>query len=156
MIMLSFPPKQILVPTDFSECAAHAMAQAFALAKAVGAKVHLLNAYDLYTYGMGPVMADRVLDELVHAHKRQLAAAAEPYKDSGALGQVLLKSGDPRDVIVQTAHELNVDLIVMGTAGRQGLRRFMIGKVTEAVLRSAGCPVMAVREPSAEPGARSA
>jgi universal stress protein A len=127
--MNTFPPRQILVPTDFSECAARAMEQAFALGQAIGAKVHLLNAYHLYTYAMGPVMVDQVLNDLHAAHERQLKAVAAPYQTTGALGELLVKLGDAREVIVETAHELKVDLIVMGTLGKRGLTRVMIGCV---------------------------
>ena len=143
--MSTFPPKLILVPTDFSECANRAMVQAFALATAVGAKVHLIHAYDLYTYGMGPVMGERVLKETHAARERQLKEAVLAYKDSGALGQLLVKEGDARELIVQAAHDLKVDLILMGTVGKRGLNRMLLGSVAESVLRTAGCPVMVVR-----------
>jgi universal stress protein A len=143
--MNTFPPKQILVPTDFSDSAKAATQQAFALASAIGAKVHLLTVYQLYSHGMSAVMADRVLEELYASHQRQLAAEAEPYRSSNALGELIVKLGDPREVILEIAKDLKVDLIMMGTVGRRGLRHVMAGSVAESVVRTAGCPVMVIR-----------
>jgi nucleotide-binding universal stress UspA family protein len=57
----------------------------------------------------------------------------------------LIKAGDPRDMINRTAQELGVDLIVMGTHGRRGLTRALLGSVAESVVRSAPCAVLTVR-----------
>ena len=61
------------------------------------------------------------------------------------LGQVMVRTGDARDVINQTAKELGIDLIVMGTHGRRGLTRALLGSVAETVVRSAPCAVLTVR-----------
>ena len=143
--MNTFPPKQILVPTDFSEHAERAVAQAFALAETVSAKVHLLNAYDLYSYGMSAVMIHRLLHQAFSEHEQLLKLAAEPYRSSSALGEQLVKLGDAREVILETARELQVDLIIMGTAGKQGLKRMLLGSVAESVVRTSERPVMIVK-----------
>jgi nucleotide-binding universal stress UspA family protein len=56
-----------------------------------------------------------------------------------------LKTGDARDLINQTAAEVGADLIVMGTHGRRGVRRALLGSIAETVVRSAPCPVLTVR-----------
>ncbi|MEO8551840.1 MAG: universal stress protein, partial [Kofleriaceae bacterium] len=60
-------------------------------------------------------------------------------------GPALLETGEPRDLIVQAATKVGADLIVMGTHGRRGLRRLMLGSVAESVARTAPCPVLLVR-----------
>jgi len=58
--------------------------------------------------------------------------------------------GDPAEQILRVANEIHADLIVMGTHGRTGLERLLMGSVAEQVLRQAPCPVLTVRNPSAE------
>lgn len=62
----------------------------------------------------------------------------------------MLRTGDARDIIVNTALEVGADLIIMGTHGRRGLRRALLGSVAESVLRHAPCPVLAIRRPTRE------
>ena len=59
----------------------------------------------------------------------------------------LLASGDASDAIVDTARKIGADLIVIGTHGRTGVRRMLLGSVAETVLRAAPCPVLAIRLP---------
>ena len=61
---------------------------------------------------------------------------------------VRVEAGEPSDLILQVAKEGRVDLIVMGTHGRTGLSRLLIGSVAEAVLRRSTCPVLTIRVPS--------
>jgi len=65
----------------------------------------------------------------------------------GAPFEIVMRTGDARDVIVNTAVEVGADLIVMGTHGRRGLRRALLGSVAESVLRHAPCPVLLMRSP---------
>ena len=78
-------------------------------------------------------VAEKTLDQL-----------AEKRRSTGALGQLLVKVGDAREQIIQCAVDLQVDLLVMGTHGRRGLKRMFLGSVAEAVLRMAPCPVLVV------------
>ena len=63
----------------------------------------------------------------------------------------ILRTGDPRDMILQTAKEIHADLIVIGTHGRRGISRFLLGSVAEAIVRSAPCPVLTVRAKAVTP-----
>ena len=74
----------------------------------------------------------------------------ERKRDKGTIGQAVLRTGDARDSIIQAAEELHADLIVMGTHGRRGVSRALLGSIAETVVRSAPCPVLTVRnEPAA-------
>lgn len=141
-------PKHILVPTDMSEGAEEALDYACELAKSFGATVHLLHALALPTLGvpeLGVALTSNVIDSLMRENQAALQQIADRKRHQATFGAVLLKTGDARDVINQTAKEIAADLIVMGTHGRRGVSRALLGSVTESVVRTAPCPVLTVR-----------
>jgi len=141
-------PKHILVPTDLSEGAEEALDYACELAAQFGATIHLLNVISIPALGvpeLGVAMASSVIDSLIQDNKTALDALAQRKCAKATIGQQLLRTGDARDVIINAAKELGVDLIVMGTHGRRGVSRALLGSVTETVVRSAPCPVLTVR-----------
>ncbi|HEY0481647.1 MAG TPA: universal stress protein [Kofleriaceae bacterium] len=140
-------PKHILVPTDLSEGAEQALDYACELARTLGAQIHLLNVVGIPALGvpeLGVALTATMIDQLVTENQAALDEIART-RCSAPLGKVLIKAGDARDMITQTAKELGADLIVMGTHGRRGLSRALLGSVTEAVVRSAPCAVLTVR-----------
>lgn len=140
-------PKHILVPTDLSEGAEQALAYACELATKLDAEVHLLNVIGIPALGVpeiGLAMTSSVIDQMLVDNQTAIARLAET-KCTSRRGQVLVKSGDARDVINQTAKELGIDLIVMGTHGRRGLSRALLGSTAEIVVRTAPCAVLTVR-----------
>lgn len=146
-------PKTILVPTDFSDFADYALEYAIALAARIDAKVHVVNAITIPTLGfpeLGVAVASVTITATVEQHQQLLDQVVERYRQA-KLG-ALVRTGDAREVIIDTAIELGADLIVMGTHGRHGFKRALLGSITESVIRHAPCPVLAVRRPAA--GAR--
>jgi len=141
-------PSKILVPTDFSETAEHGVQYALELAKALGAKVSLLYVYAIDTPESGG-QAEEILRESEQDARNKLEKAAAKYREHAALLSTLLANGDPSDAIVNTAGKIGADLIVIGTHGRTGVRRMLLGSVAETVLRAAPCPVLAIRLPLA-------
>jgi nucleotide-binding universal stress UspA family protein len=140
-------PKHILVPTDLSEGAEQALDYACELAQALGAQVHLLNVIGIPALGvpeLGMALTSTMIDQLVVDNQTALDQLART-KCTAQVGQVLIKTGDARDVINQTAKELGADLIVMGTHGRRGISRALLGSVAETVVRTAPCAVLTVR-----------
>ncbi|TMQ07390.1 MAG: universal stress protein [Deltaproteobacteria bacterium] len=140
-------PKHILVPTDLSEGAEQALAYACELARRLDAEIHLLNVVSIPALGvpeLGVALTSTIIDQLVVENQTALDQLAKT-KCTARLGQVLIKAGDARDVINRTALELGVDLIVMGTHGRRGISRALLGSVAENVVRSAPCAVLTVR-----------
>ena len=140
-------PKHILVPTDLSEGADQALDYACDLARTLDAELHLLNVVGIPALGvpeLGVALASTVIDQLVVENQTALQELART-RCTARLGQVLIKAGDPRDMINQTARELGIDLIVMGTHGRRGITRALLGSVAETVVRSAPCAVLTVR-----------
>jgi universal stress protein A len=136
-------PKHILVPIDFSPGAQQALDYACALAGKLGAVVHLVTA--LGPAGELPLSA-KLVEELVRENARALEELAAARRDRVAFGAPIVEAADPRDLILATVSRVDADLIVMGTHGRRGLSRLLLGSVAEDVLRRAPCPVLAVRE----------
>ena len=140
-------PKHILVPTDLSEGAEQALDYACELARMLGAQVHLLNVISIPALGvpeLGVALTATTIDNLVGGNQDAIGQLART-RCTAEVGQVMVRTGDARDVINQTAKELGADLIVMGTHGRRGLSRALLGSVAENVVRTAPCAVLTVR-----------
>ena len=138
--------QKILVPVDFSQCSEHALDYAVELADKLGASVHVLSVIGIPSYGvpeLGVGITATMMDNMIADNQAALDALARPRKlDSKNL---LIRAGDARDVILQTVEELGADLIVMGTHGRRGISRALLGSVAEMVVRTAAVPVLTVR-----------
>jgi nucleotide-binding universal stress UspA family protein len=139
--------KQILVPTDFSENAQHALNYATELAKRCSAKLHLLHTPVIPTYLLmdlsyspGPEAVTRILNESQDALDRQakgLAAAGLEYF-------TVIREGTVHEVIRDYAREHDVDLVVVGTHGRGGVSKLMYGSVTERVIKTVHTPIIII------------
>ncbi len=147
MTTLKDPPKNILVPIDFSEQSEKAASAACALASKTGATVHLLHAYliPVESVGIALTVSQKYVEQFVQESKAQLQELVAKLCPNASMGPLLVESGDPREVIVHKAKELNAELIVMGTHGRRGLMHAIMGSVAESVARSAHCSVLVVR-----------
>ena len=136
--------QRILFPTDFSEGARQAFPQAVFLADWHDAALHLLNVHeepdDPDAVSL-PVSTDTLAEWLdIPEHESSL-----PDLNALSLVQEQVTSDSPPERILAYAEDVDVDLIVMGTHGRRGLHRMLIGSVTEEVVRKAPCPVLTVR-----------
>ena len=141
-------PRKILVATDFSESSEQALDYALALASRLDAKVYLLNVIGLPLLGVADVgiaLSTSMIDSIIRGNRTELERLVE--RRAPAKIEILLKTGDVRDVITSTADELGIELIVMGTHGRRGVGRVLLGSVAEGVLRHARCPVLLIRQP---------
>lgn len=138
-------PKTILVPTDFSEFANHALDYAIALASKLDAQVHVVNALTIPELGvpeLGVALTSAMMGSMVE--KNQAALDKLVADRPSASFATMLRTGDPRSVILQTAKAIDADLIVMGTHGRRGVTRALLGSIAEAIVRTAPCPVLTV------------
>jgi nucleotide-binding universal stress UspA family protein len=138
-------PTNILVPTDFSANAEVALDYAVALAAKLDAKIHLVNAVSLQFAEYGVAVTSSMVDNLVDANQRELDRLVATRSHKAAFGPTILDVGDARNVIEQTAAKIGADLIVMGTHGRRGLKRLVLGSVAESVVRDVSCPVLLIR-----------
>src|SRR5678815_589500 len=140
-------PTSILVPTDFSETAARALDYASALAAKLGARIHVVHVIGIPALGipeLGVALTSVTIDSLVRDNQAALDRLVDSRRNQATFGDVLLRTGDPRDMILQAANEVHADLIVIGTHGRRGLARALLGSVAEEVVRTAPCPVVTV------------
>jgi nucleotide-binding universal stress UspA family protein len=144
--------RTILHPTDFSEQAQHAFAAACSLARDHSARLVVLyvRAPSVVAYGeLGPIVSDPI--QTPADVEASLAALHLP--DPGVEVEYRTAEGDPAAEVVRLAGVVGANLIVMGTHGRTGLGRLLMGSVAEAVLRRAPCPVLTLKAPLFE-GAR--
>lgn len=135
----------ILVPTDGSEPADAAVDHAVDLAASSGATLHALSVVDSTAYASLDVSSEQVLDSLESRAGEATKTIAETAADAGVDSVTEVSVGSPHDQITEYADAVEADLIVMGTHGRTGLDRFLLGSVTERVVRAAPCPVLTVR-----------
>jgi nucleotide-binding universal stress UspA family protein len=135
----------ILHPTDFSECSEAALGVAGTLARNLGARLAILHVAPLPVV-MGGSMAAEV-DPRYHREALDRARQRVEGPDLKYPVETQLLQGLEPDGILQVATELGCDLIVMGTHGRTGMGRLMMGSVAEFVLARADCPVIVVKAP---------
>lgn len=149
-------PKRILVPTDFSDCSESAFTLASALARRYGAELHLLHVVVLFADDPNDPEARFPESEAAY---RRLEAASKAALDSLmarsdaaelTVHRVQRYAVAPAPEIIGYASENDVDLIVLGTHGRRGVRRFLLGSVAEETVRAAHCPVLTVRADRSE------
>jgi nucleotide-binding universal stress UspA family protein len=142
---------KILHPTDFSGCATQAEAVAVDLARKLGGDlvlVQVLVEAPLYSEGfISRRQVRTVFDAQRKWSEEALEARAEQLRRSGIKTTWRVQLGAPYEEIVRTAEEEGAGMIVMGTHGRGGLSRMMLGSVAERVIRLARCPVLTVRQP---------
>jgi nucleotide-binding universal stress UspA family protein len=143
--------RSIVVGTDGSETAGVAVREAIELAKAIGASVELVSAYE-------PVSNLRLREEARQApgdlqwmvNPREdvdatLREAAEQVEAAGLPVRTYAREGDPADAILDVAEERGADLIVVGNKGMTGAKRFLLGSVPNKVSHHAPCSVLIIR-----------
>jgi len=140
------PIRHILVPHDFGEPAQHAFDYATELAEKVGARVTLIHAYEVPVYGFpdGVVLSAQMSGQIETAARTALDGVATRGKRPGVDVQVELRQGPAWSEIDDAAKKLGADLVVMGTHGRTGVARALLGSVAEKVVRTSPVPVLTV------------
>ncbi|QSG01339.1 universal stress protein [Natranaeroarchaeum sulfidigenes] len=141
-----------LVPTDGSDPAEAAAERAFDLAAQCNASIHVLSVADDSVWA-GIAQGDDTAEIRERLHERASNRALTLRKDAQDRGLdaiVAVRTGTPADEIVEYASTEPIDAIVMGTAGRGGLRRAIVGSVADKVVRTAPVPVMTVNTTTAE------
>ena len=143
--------RSIVVGTDGSDTAKKAVDEAIDLAKAVGARLSVVSAYE-------PVSKARLREEarqtpsdlqwMVNPREEvdgTLSDAADIVREAGVDVEVFARQGDPADAILDVAEETDADLIVVGNKGMTGAKRFLLGSVPNKVSHHAPCSVLIVR-----------
>jgi nucleotide-binding universal stress UspA family protein len=142
-------PRHILVPHDFSDTAQNALSFAIELATKLGAKITILHAYEVPSYGYpdGVTLTAEVADSIRKAAETALESVVARARRPGLEVASTLQQGSAWREINTAARELHAGLVVMGTHGRHGLARALLGSVAEKVVRTAPCPVLTVHTP---------
>ncbi|WP_137290673.1 universal stress protein [Natronorubrum halophilum] len=143
-IQSRYPFDRVLVPTDGSEHAGIALERGVEIAAETGATLHLLSVVNVTRYGTDSE-TDALVDRLEENTKRVLETAAKRAAASGVDVRTAVTVGTVHRAISAYAETEDIDLLVMGTHGRGGPDRELLGSVTERVLRTAPAPVLTVR-----------
>lgn len=140
----------ILVPIDYSDSGHAALAYAVSLAKEYDAEMHLVHVFEqpfAYVdagFSGTPIPADVQPVDL----KQEEAKLERVTPAEGVRFRRQFIIGNPADELVRYAKESDIDLVVMGTHGRTGLGRLLMGSVAEGVVRRSPCPVLTIKQPT--------
>jgi nucleotide-binding universal stress UspA family protein len=150
--------RRILCPIDFSDHSRRALDHAVAIARWYESTVtalHVFSPAPVAAFGPGPVVLEPMV--LTPADRDQLLADTKAFIETetapGVTIEAVLREGNAAAEIVDQATTMSADLLVIGTHGRSGFERLLLGSVAEKVLRKARCPVLTVprRLPDAVP-----
>ena len=139
--------KNVLVATDFSVMADKAFSTAAALSAQLGATLHIVHIVQIHPTSM-PESGNLNIDELEAKEEELAAENMKKYTDSLAADAKVTTSivhGNPTSTVISQIKEKEADIVVMGTHGRTGLSRLIMGSVAESVMKAAGVPVVCVR-----------
>ena len=145
--------ERILVPTDGSETAELAVDEALTIAEKFDAEVHTLYVVDTdaVDVSLGTEQVDRIhagrfgeMEELEARARKATEYVVARGRERGVAVEEHFRGGRPHRVIADVAGDHDVDLVVMGSHGRSGIRRMLLGSVTERVLRSTHRSVLVV------------
>jgi nucleotide-binding universal stress UspA family protein len=143
--------KKILVPIDFSDYSKSALKYAINFCKGFNAEMILIYVVEPVIYppdfSMGQIAIPSVNTEWDERAKQELDKLAKEEIPDSVSVQALIKTGKPFIEIIETAGELDVDLIIIATHGRTGVEHILFGSTAEKVVRKAPCPVLTLREP---------
>jgi nucleotide-binding universal stress UspA family protein len=142
---------KILLATDFSEASRHAERYAVALARLFGARLFALHVgiseEALEPYG---AVSPYLMGKIRQARDLQMRLLQESLQSEGIPSGCILEEGDIKDKINEIIQNYSIDLVVLGTHGRQGIARVLVGSTAENVFRSTGLPVLTVGPNSAD------
>ena len=139
--------RHVLVAHDFSETSDAALDYALGLAQKLGARVTVVHAYDIPSHGAPEVLilATDWIQQFEVVAREALDKVIAGVRSRGFDAEPALRKGPAWREINATAAEAKADLIVIGSEGRSGLGRALLGSVAEKVVRTAPCPVLVVR-----------
>jgi nucleotide-binding universal stress UspA family protein len=144
-------PTKILCPVDFSDYSAKAYDYAYSLARHYGVKLFVQHvtepSLEWHRGYASPEFIEQTYERQMASLREQLQKLVDTHPRENVEAEGVIQFGSPADSILAFAEEHEIDLIVMGTHGRRGLDRLMVGSTVERVLRKARCAVLAVHEP---------
>jgi nucleotide-binding universal stress UspA family protein len=137
---------EVLIPTDGSEPAAMAIDHGLAIAQKTGARIHAVNIVDVGDVAASPnyTPPTEVIEHLESEGEAATDRIATQARARGLDAITEVREGFPASDLLDYADEHDIDLITMGTTGRTGLNRYLLGSTTERIIRHAEIPVLAV------------
>lgn len=137
---------EILIPTDGSEAAATAIEHGLAVAERFDARIHAVNVVHIGAATTSPdlSLSPELLSALESSGETVTEAIADRAEAAGLDTVTAVREGTPAGTLLDYVDETNIDLVAMGTAGRTGLSRYLLGSTTERVIRRSEAPVLAV------------
>ena len=143
---VTYPYTDVLVPTDGSDGAEVAIGPAVDIARTYDARIHALSVIDTMTLGID-VRSSAILETLEASARTAVEAVEERAKQASVPAvETAIEHGDPYRGIGSYVEEHGIDLVVMGTRGRSGVERYLLGSVTEKTVRTSPVPVLTVRQ----------
>lgn len=143
--------EKILVPIDFSDYSKSALRYAVNFAKFFNAEIILVYVVEPVIYppdfSMGQIAIPTVTTEFDERAMEELNKLAKNQIPSQVKVSTVIKTGKPFIEIIDTAAEVNADLIIIATHGHSGVEQILFGSTAEKVVRKAPCPVLTLREP---------
>lgn len=137
--------EHILVPTDGSEGTARAVENALEIAERFDSTIHALFVVDAATTFPADFNMDRLIDKYEEEGENAVEDIAGKSDARGVDVVTAVREGDPFEVINRYAETNDIDMVVMGTHGRSGVDRLVMGSVAERVVRTSEVPVLTVR-----------
>ncbi|MBI2967309.1 MAG: universal stress protein [Bacteroidetes bacterium] len=139
--------KNIIVPTDFSDCSLNALVAASFIARKTGATIHLTHIYERPVYGFVDLFYDNVAEEkiLEQIDRKILQLMKTEYLRGIKLKKLLLTDIELED-LTRDKRVRNADLSVMGSHGVSGIKELMVGSNTEKIVRFSDIPVLVIKE----------
>jgi len=143
--------KKILVPIDFSDYSKKALQYTVTFAKQFNAELCLIYVIEPVIYpadlSMGQVVIPQTEIDLSTKSRQELESLAKTEIGLLLKYEIIIKNGKPFMEIIETASEIDADLIIISTHGHTGVEHLLFGSTAEKVVRKAPCPVLTIREP---------
>ncbi|WP_440948604.1 universal stress protein [Methanosarcina sp. T3] len=139
--------RNIVIATDGSENSRRAISRGIEIAKLSGATIHVLYVVDTCSTISEKWTAckEMIREVMMNDGKKVMSKVKKIMEDAGVEVREVLLEGRPSDEIINFAENKDMDLIVMGTLGKTGFERFLMGSVAEEVVRYSKVPVLVVR-----------
>jgi nucleotide-binding universal stress UspA family protein len=136
-------PKKIMCAIDFSDFSHHILSYGSTLASEFGSKLYLCNIVSdmvmLSSHGQAYIASDTIARERLDSAQTLLESLA---KEHGIDAEIIVSPGHPADEVTQIAREKNIDLVIAATHGGSGIKRFLIGSVTDRLVKTLACPLL--------------
>lgn len=143
--------KKILVPVDFSDYSKDALKYAVQFAKQFNARLYIVYVVEPVIYpadfSMGQVAIPSLENDIKNRAEEEMESLVKSFVDPSIKTEKIIKTGKPFVEIIETAREVDADIIIMATHGHTGVEHLLFGSTAEKVVRKAPCPVLTLRKP---------